>query len=260
MSRTRRGAPRRVASVERAIDVLDELAAAGGELGVNELARRTGVNASTVSRLLATMVARRLVEQVPESGQYRLGPRLAELGELALARIDLRGAARPHLEKLSAETGETATLSVPADPDPVTVDFVLSAASVQSVARVGRPSILHATATGKVQLAFGERPLPQRPLAAFTPRTITDPERLAHEVERVRERGFARALGEREEELNALAAPVCGAHGKLVAIMGVQGPASRFTKERMAAAVPLLLAHAAAVSRTLGAPGLEQVS
>jgi IclR family acetate operon transcriptional repressor len=241
-----------VAAVERAIAVLDALAAGDDALGTNEIARRTGINASTVSRLLATLAAAGLVDHVAATGRYRPGTRLAQLGIAALARLDLRELARPELEALAQATGETATLSVPGDPDAVTVDFVQSPSSVQSVARLGRPSVSHATATGKVLLAHGGRPLPDGPLETYTPQTITRRDALAREIETVPARGHARALGEREADLHAIAAPVFGAGGALAAIIGVQGPATRFTRARMDAAVPLLRAHAEQLSSALG--------
>lgn len=252
MVRTGEPAARHVAAVERALTVLDTLAE-GEELGTNELARRTRINASTVSRLLATLAERGFVEHVPETGRYRLGLRLLQLGNAVLGRLDLRRVARPQLEALVAETGETATLSAPGERDAITVDFVQSdEASVQSVARVGRPSIAHATATGKVLLAFGAVELPKPPLQVFTQRTITDPRVVEREIKRVRERGYAEALGEREEELNAIAAPVFEARGSLVAILGLQGPASRFNRAAMRGALPALLARAGTISNTLG--------
>ena len=251
MARTGTPATRRVAAVERATAVLEELAA-DGELGTNELARRTGLNPSSVSRLLATLVHAGLAEHVEETGRYRLGLRLVELGNAVLGRLDLRGVARGHLRELAEEAGETATLSAPGDPDAITVDFVQSASSVQSVARVGRPSVAHATATGKVALAFGDAALPPGRLRAFTGRTMVNRAELFREIERVREQGWARALGEREDDLNAVAAPVRGSRGELAAVLGIQGPASRFDERAMARAVGPLLARAAAVSDALG--------
>lgn len=251
MARTGKPAQRTVAAVERAVTLLDALAA-GGELGTNELARRTGLNASTASRLLATLAAGGLVEHVPESGRYRLGLRFVRLGNAVLARVDLREVARPHLAALAGKTGETATLSAPGDPDAVTVDFVQGASSVVSVARLGRPSIAHATATGKVGLAFGEAQLPSDPLRAFTARTVTDRDKLEAEIDRVRAQGFAEAAGEREDDLNAIAAPVFGSRGELEAIVGVQGPASRFDGDAMRAAVAPLVTVSRAVSDALG--------
>src|ERR1051325_2292701 len=181
MPRTGQPAVRHVAAVERAIAVLDALADGTAELGTNEIARRTGINASTVSRLLATLAHARLVEHVPATGRYRLGPRLLQLGSLVLGRLDLRGVARPHLQELVRTTGMTATLSAPGEHDAVTVDFVQSDATVQSVARVGWPSSGHATPAGKALLAFGDA-TPAADLKAYTRRTITDRGRLDAEL------------------------------------------------------------------------------
>jgi DNA-binding IclR family transcriptional regulator len=251
MARSGTPAGRRIAAVERAGAALD-LLAGQEELGTNDLARRIGVNPSTASRLLATLEAARLVEHVPASGRYRLGLRLLELGNTALARLDVRAVARPHLEALVAETGETATLSVPGERDAVTVDFVQSGSSVQSVARLGRPSVAHATAAGKVLLAFADVPLPSGPLERFTRRTVTDRAKLAAEVERVRRQGWAEAAGERETDLNAVAAPIYGADSTLAAILGLQGPEGRFDRPARRAALEPLIAHAQAISNGLG--------
>jgi len=258
MARTGKPATRRVGAVERAVAVLDALAEDGGELGTNEIARRTGLNASTVSRLLATLAAGRLVEHDPETGRYRLGVRLVQLGHAVLARLDLRELARPHLAALVAATGETATLSVPGDPDAITVDFVQSPSSVQSVAQIGRPSVAHATATGKVMLAFGGLQLPPEPLTPYTRHTVTKAEELAAEIARVRRRGWAQAVREREDDLSALAAPVRGSRGELAAVVGVQGPAARLDRPAMRAALEPLLERAAAVSHALGFGLTEQ--
>ena len=165
-----------------------------------------------------------LVEHVPASGRYRLGIRLVQLGNLVLSRLDLRQSARPHLDALVESTGETATLSVPGERDAVTVDFVQSPSSVQGVARLGRPSIAHATATGKVMLAFGTTPLPPGQLRAYTSRTITDRSALAAELNRIRGRGYGYNLGEREDDLHAIAAPVWGSRDELAAPHGRPGP------------------------------------
>ena len=168
--------------------MLDTLAEAG-ELGTNEIARRTGMTPSTVSRQLGTLAASGLVERVTSSGRYRLGIRLVHLANAVLARLDVREVARPHLVALVDATGETATLSVPGDEDAITVDFVPGAHQIQPVSRLGRPSIAHATSAGKVMLAFTDRPLPRPPLLAYTPRTITSGKALAAEIARVRAQG-----------------------------------------------------------------------
>jgi len=251
MARTGQPAVRHVAAVERSFAVLDALSD-GGELGTNEIARRTGINASTVSRLLATLASARFVEHVSASGRYRLSLRLIELGNAVLGRLDLRELARPHLQALVRETGETATLSAPGEHDAITIDFAHSSSVVQSVAQLGRPSVGHATAAGKVMLAFGDVELPSEPLTAFTARTISTRAALARELEHVRERGFAEAREEREEGLAAIAAPVRDSAGALAGIIGLQGPAPRFDAVAVRVAAPILLEHSAAVSTQLG--------
>ncbi len=242
---------RPLATVERAVAVLHTLAGSSVDLGNNEIARRTGVNPSTVSRLLATLAADELVRRVPDSGRFRLGPRLVELGYAALARVDLRQLARPHLTALTEATGETSTLSVPGEHATITVDFVQSPSSVRSVAEVGRPSVTHATATGKVFLAHAGQS-PAGLLPSYTPRTITDGEELAAEVARSRRRGWAQSVCEREDDLNAIAAPVLDSTGALMAVLGLQGPAARFGPRAMRAAAEQLVAHAAQLSSANG--------
>ncbi len=250
-----RPSPRRpVGSVARAIALLDALGASEAGLGVNELARQIGVNASTASRLLATLEQGRLVERAP-GGPYRLGLKLVALSDRVLTQLDLRGRARPLLAQLVADTGETATLSVPGDGEAITVDFVPSSSSVVSMARVGRPSVPHATATGKVMLAFdgsGSARAPGRPLVAYTERTIIDPAVLAAELASVREQGWAEAVGEREPDLGAVAAPVFGRAGELAAILGIQGPAARLPSAARKALRQPLLEAASELSRALG--------
>jgi IclR family acetate operon transcriptional repressor len=248
MARTGKPAVRRVEAVERAAAVLDVLAENGGELGTNEIARRSRINPSSVSRLLATLVSARLVDFDAESGRYRLGVRLVQLGNAAAAGLGLREAAVPELRRLVDATGETATLSVPGEHEAITVDYVQSAASVQSVARVGRPSVAHATATGKVLLAFGDVAPRPGALRRYTSRTIVTRKALAAEIDRVRERGWAKAVREREEDLSAVAAPVFDARGDLVAIVGVQGPAARFQGQVLSTAVRPLLDATRALS------------
>jgi IclR family acetate operon transcriptional repressor len=252
MARDRDSPPGRpVASVARALALLDELGAATDGLGVNELARRIGVNASTASRLLATLEAGGMVERATGGGPYRLGLRLVALADGVLARLDARELARPRLRELVAATGETATLSVPGSFEAVTVDFVAAESSVVSVARLGRPSVGHATAAGKVVLAFGPA-APRTELTRFTERTIVDPDALAAEIDGVRTRGWAEAAGEREPDLNALAAPVFGRSGELAAVLGLQGPAARLTSARRAEVLPAVLEAAGALSAALG--------
>jgi IclR family acetate operon transcriptional repressor len=250
MAHTGQPSRERVASSQRALAILD-LLAAEGPLGTNEIARRLGTTASTVSRQLGTLVASRYAEHEPDTGRYRPGIRLVHVANLVLLRLDVRSVARPHIEALVEETGESATLSVAGDPDAVTIDFVPGRHSVQGVTQLGRPSVAHATAAGKVALAFtGRRPEP--PLRAYTQRTITDPGALETELARVRRVGFADAYEEREPGLNAIAAPLFGSDESLAGIVALQGPLPRFGRAPARKALAVLLDRAGAISEALG--------
>jgi DNA-binding IclR family transcriptional regulator len=173
-----------------------------------------------------------------------------------LAGLDMRERARPLLARLVADTGETATLSLPGDGEAITVDVIPAASSVVSLARLGRSSVGHATAAGKVVLAFTDPAVAlERPLPAFTPRTITEPDVLAAQLHAIREQGIAEAVGEREPDLTALAAPVLGRGGELIAILGLQGPATRLPAATRKALRAPLAAAAAELARALGAAG-----
>jgi DNA-binding IclR family transcriptional regulator len=250
VARTGQPASRQVAAVQRAVAILGELAEARTELGTNEIARRTGINVSTISRILATLVSGGLVEYVPATGRYRLGLGVVRLANAVHERLDIRSLAQPHLAELASQTKETATVSVPGEHEAITLDFVQSPLSVRSVAEIGRPSAAHATAVGKVLLAHGGT-LPAGDLTSYTERTVVDAAVLETEVARARERGWAEAAGEREEDLNAVAVPVLSPAGTLVAILGVQGPAARFNPKAMRSVAELLMERAALISSAL---------
>jgi DNA-binding IclR family transcriptional regulator len=243
-------AARQVASVARALTLLEELRDSEHGLGVNELARRIGVNPSTASRLLATLESFGMVQRDGQ-GPYQLGLAPVTLADRVLSRLDLQALARPILVELMEQTGETATLSLPGEREAITVDSVPSRSSVVSMARLGRPSISHATAVGKVMLAFGGGTLPrERDLGALTDRTITDRDRLAAAVAEVRERRYGTVFGEREVDVNAIAAPVFDRSGALAAILGLQGPANRL--EDPTRLLVALLRGATALTSALG--------
>jgi IclR family acetate operon transcriptional repressor len=245
--------PRPVASVARALRLLEELRDAEHGLGVNELARRIGVNPSSSSRLLATLEASGFVQrdETLPTRPFRLGLALVTLADRVLSRLDLQTLARPLLVELMERTGETATLSLPGEREAITVDSVPSRQSVVSMARLGRPSVSHATAVGKVMLAFGGTPLPrERDLTALTERTATNRVQLAAAVTATRAQGYGTVFGEREPDVNAIAAPVFDRTGALAAILGIQAPAARLKDP--ARVLPVLREAAAALTRALG--------
>jgi IclR family acetate operon transcriptional repressor len=240
-------------SVNRALTAL-ELVADAGEIGVSELGRQLGVHKATASRLAAVLAERGLLERDPLTERYRIGFGLVRLAGAAMSGLDLVRLSRPILETLAERAREASNLGVRSGDDVVYVDQISGSRSIVTVSWVGRRTPMHCTSNGKVLLAFADDAdrILAGPFPRFTEHTIMDPDALRHELEAVRKRGYAQALEELEEGLNAVAAPVRQADGRVIAALGVSGPAFRMH----AVDVPrlgLLTAEAAqAVSRQLG--------
>lgn len=218
-----------VQSVDRALGVLEVLAASGAPVGVGEVADLTGLPQGTVHRLLQTLQQRGYVRR-DQGRKYSLGTgaiRLADAAQRALAR-----SAHPHLSELVRVSGETANLAVLEGDDVVYVAQVSSPHTLRMFAEVGRHVPPHSTAVGKVLLAALPREqalalLRRTGLAARTEATITDLARLADELDVVAGQGWAVDEQEQESGVRCVAVPVTG--GPVVAALSLSGPADRFT-------------------------------
>lgn len=247
-------APSNVQSVDRALTILETLARSG-EAGVTDLAAALEVHKSTAFRLVATLEAHGLVEQIDGRGKYRLGIGLLRLAGATTARLDVVQEARPISRKLAADTGETVNVAVLADRSALYLDQVAGSSALQSHNWVGQHIPLHATANGKVLLLDldEERWVEMLGrLQAYTGSTITTRDRFRKELAQVREQGYAVAVDELEVGLAAVAAPIHNAHGDVIASMSVSGPTFRLTEERIDGIVPVLVDAATEVSHRLG--------
>jgi DNA-binding IclR family transcriptional regulator len=219
-----------VRSVERAIAILDFLAQGGWRTGA-DVARELGVHRSTALRLLGTLERHALVERDQRTARYRLGRRLPQLASVVTGELDLRYVARPVCEQLATAAGETATLDVLIGDVIVPIEQATASTSVMSVNWLGRRTPVHCTASGKAITAFGPAEVRERlldlPLDRVTPHTITDRPELEAQLEEVRRAGVARTHEELEVGLDAIAAPVFGAEGEVVAALDVSGPSHR---------------------------------
>ena len=236
-------------SADKALAILAAFNEARPSVGVSELAAELGMHKSTVSRLLATLEKRGLVRR--DGDRFAPGSELARLGALAIRGLALAGAAREALERLAAETGETVNLAVREHDRALNVHQVATAHLVGVTDWTGRALPLHATANGKVLLAFGGGDLP-RELPRVAQKTITDRRKLRAELERVRGAGIAVATEELELGLHAVAAPVFDCFGACVAAVSVSGPAYRLPERRLPDVGLLCAGAAAEVSERLG--------
>ncbi|MBX3069259.1 MAG: IclR family transcriptional regulator [Thermomicrobiales bacterium] len=244
-------------SVTHALNILWSFSADQPAWGVNELGRALGLSNSMVSRLLATLAERRLVEQDPGSGKFRLGPGVLELSGVMLSQLELRQVASLHLRRLAEATGETGNLAILDVDRAVLIDQVPSPDPVRYVGWIGEREPLHCSSPGKVFLAFTDTSLLDTVIASGLERqtasTITDPDQLRAEIEAIRKRGFAINTAEYVDSANGMAAPVWTYPNELAGSVSIAGPAYRLTRERMLELGPQLLETAGAISSALGA-------
>ena len=244
----------RVQSLERALDLLEALASTD-ELGVSELAARTGLVPSTAHRLLATLVSRGYAAQSAANGRYLLGYKLLELTSGLQDRLErLRSAARPHLEAIMEQTGETTNLVVLEGPNAVYIESVTGTRSVRLFTEIGQAIPAHTSGSGKALLAWRatadvEALLGEGPLPASTPRTLTTTEALLEDLARIRRRGYATDDEEHELGVACVATPVLDASGLPLAAISVSGPTPRMADT--AGLAELLRGHAEQVTEAL---------
>ncbi len=245
----------KVQSLDRALEIL-RLLGSEPEMRVTDLARRLEVHKSTVFRLLSTLQEHGLVEQNPTTEKYRLGYGLVRLAGAVVAELDLARASRSVLEELATRTGETVNLAILQGDQVVNIDQIAAPNLVVNVNWVGKQTPLHATSNGKVLLAYlsedERRRLLDRSLPRLTPRTITDPRILEKQLHRVLTDGYAFTLEELELGLNAVAAPVYAADGRVQAAVSVAGPSYRVTPQRLSDLGEMTKDAAAAISRRMG--------
>jgi DNA-binding IclR family transcriptional regulator len=246
-----------LSSVRNAARLLKEFRSREQSIGPSELARRLGLGKSSVHRLLTTLAGEGLLERDPDTGAYRLGIVVFELGEAVKVHLDLHTAAGPVLARLRADTGESSQIGVRDGDEVVYVDRLESAHSLRLFTETGRRVPMHCTSSGKVLLAYPaesvrEAYLDRAALHPHTPHTVVRPDRLRAELARVRARGWAEAVDEREIGVTSMAAPVRDPRGVVVAAISIGAPSARLRATVRRRYAPLLVEAGEAVSRRLG--------
>jgi DNA-binding IclR family transcriptional regulator len=229
------------------------------ELSVMEVAKRLRRPRSTVYRVLAQIEQEGFLDRDVHTGLYRLGIKLATLGELARHSTSLQRIAFPELTALSEQSGETATLLLLVDGEGLAMQHVESHHRVAAKGVLGREWPLHASAGGKALLAWlpedEQRALVKRSLKRYTESTITTIASLRRELQLTRQRGFATVRGEYMEDLWGVAGPVFNHREGLEAAITLGGPHSRVTQERFRALGRLVVMACERVSRKAGYTG-----
>lgn len=246
------------------------------EMGVSDLARTLGLHKNNAFRLLATLELAGYIQQTPSTELYHLGPRCLELGHAFARSHTLMESARPVLEDLSRECGETAHLGVLSGCEVVHLDGVLPDQLVLTGLRVGTRLDAHCTALGKALLAaeiahrgLGFAPAdPQRPgapaaidalldgapLTQHTAATLADPSKLVDDLRAIQLRGYATDFEEYAPGLRCVASPVRDGSARVVAALSLSGPAMRLDEETVHGPVADAVSRAAErLSTALGA-------
>ncbi|ASR34723.1 IclR family transcriptional regulator [Prauserella marina] len=240
-----------VQSLQRAFELLERLADAGGEASLSELATSSGLPMPTIHRLIRTLVALGYVRQ-NINRRYALGARLIRLGEHASLQFGTW--ARPLLAELVDEVGETANLAVLERDEVVYVAQVPSRHSMRMFTEVGRRLLPHGTGVGKAILAtlpseevralLGRTGMP-----AYTEHTHTDVDRFQRHLARIDKQGYA--LDESEQELGVRCVAVPIADAPTPTAISVSGPEGRLTKEAVTRIAPVVQRVATALSAQL---------
>ncbi|GAA1510876.1 IclR family acetate operon transcriptional repressor [Agromyces terreus] len=258
-SRTDSGNTTGTQSVDRALQVLLQIADSPPPgLSLAACSGILGYSKPTTLRILRTLEARRFLRYDEELGVYTLGTATVQLGAEYLNRLDLRRAALPAMRALVEQTQETAHLGVLSGTDVVYIELVDSPHPVRVFSRVGTAVPAYATAIGKAILAWtpveARDAHVTRPLAARTPFTLRTDAELADDLVVTRDRGFAVDDQENREGIRGFAAPVFDFQGNVIAAVSIAGPATRVVPESAEHLGARIVATAAEISASMGAP------
>ncbi len=210
-----------VRAVDRALDILDCFGPGQLELSLTDLAKRINLSMSTTSRLVATLEKRNYLSRGRDNQRYALGPKLAQIGALGFTSVDIRKVARPLMEDLNRIYDEGVSLYVVQDRERACIEAVESSRPLRRVINVGDRHPLTRGAAGRVLLAY----LSEERRRDFL---RTDPFTTEEALAELRRSGYTVSLGEREEGVTSISAPVLDARREVVAALAMSGPSVRF--------------------------------
>jgi IclR family acetate operon transcriptional repressor len=227
-----------------------------------ELTAALGQSKATTFRILHTLEEFGYLSKDPITARYSLGLRFHTLGSAAVRREQLRWQALPPLQDLAEATGETVHVGILYDGAAICVQAVEGTHLVRMHAFVGKRTPAHASALGKVLLAYlpdaeVEAFLSKRVLDALTPHTVVDPARLREALYLIRSEGYALDNEEIEIGLRCLGAPITDYSGRPCASVAISAPSMRMHSERLAELIPMVKLTATRISRMLGSPTMQ---
>jgi len=251
----------RVQVLDRTFAILAALADSKQLLGPTELGKKLNLNKSTVHRLLNVLEQHRFVERDLESSKYRLGLKLAELGNIAFPHIDFLEAAKPFVTQLAETTGEAAHLGVLSGDEIVSVLHSTRNCDIHAASTVGRRSPFHCTSLGKAILAFhadADDLIRVHRFIPFTRKTIRGSGEFRTELQKIRSRGLATDDEEFKEGLRCIGAPVRDGTDRVIAALSIAGPLSRITSRTSPHLAQAVIAAANRLSESMRGLSVNQ--
>jgi IclR family KDG regulon transcriptional repressor len=207
--------------------IIEALAAAGQPMRLTALASQLGEPKAKMHRHLSTLKHLGFVDQDAKTETYRLGLKLVYIGQSAIDQFDLRRLAEPYMSRLRDLTRQTVVLSTPANGDAIINAVVESPNLVTISVRLGYRLPAHASAQGRLNLAFAPAAVQQRILArklqAFTPRTLVDPAQMRERLAQIRRELFDVSMDETLLGISAVAAPILNFDNELVGAIAIVG-------------------------------------
>jgi len=251
-----------VPAVRRAIQVLEILANSSTGVSLADLSRTTKIPKSSLFRILSTLESSSLVFLDRQRETYALGTQLIDWGNRALDKIDLATVSHPHLVRMALETRESYYVAILDEEEVIIVDRADTPEIWSMVARLGRRSPVHATASGQV-LISEQRPevvdsiIARHELKRFTPKTITSPDKLKQRLRQVGRQGYVVANAEYKPDLCVIAVPIRDHHGRIAAALmtAMHSDRTRREKARIQEIIRTLKSEAAVISREIGHMG-----
>jgi DNA-binding IclR family transcriptional regulator len=248
-------------SVEKTLQIIEVLAGEREPLRLAEISKRVEMPASTVLRMINTLVEHGYAYQDAQSLRYGLTLRFAQIGHMISAQLRIRDVVHPYLTELSRVTGESTCLAIEEDMEVIYIDVVDGGDGMLKIMqRIGKRAPMHSTGVGKLMLTkYSTEKLNQlaeaKGLSVLTPHTLTSIQDLMRELNIVQKQGYA--MDDEECVLGArcVAAPIYDFENRIVAAISVSGPVSRITRKRVSELAPMVIEAANKVSEMMAYKG-----
>lgn len=242
-------------TVGRALNILEMIAER--PMTQKEMENETGLNRTTMSRLLFTLASRKYIEKEPSTGRYKIGLKVVELGSVMLNQIELKTEALPHLRELTQNVGRVCHMGILSQGEVVYIEKIEPMTSIRMFSGIGKRVPVHSTSLGKALLMDKTeeeiiRILKDKGMPKFTDNTIIRQQEFLREIAKSKARGYAIDNAENEPDIFCVAAPVTDYRNKVVAAISTTGRDGEFVHEPKSGIIKAVKDTAGEISKKMG--------